>query len=157
MKHQELFEKTVGILVKAYQNDTLMHGNCMACAVGNIVAANLGICDIQSRIEWYKKAVDVPDPCTGWPSVFMTGLNSKRQRIDLEAILRDEAAKLQIESTGYTWKELAKIEYAFETAPKGNSVDEWMFNGLLAVYDVLCEIHEVSKDEVKSGELVFVK
>lgn len=157
MKNQELFEKTVGILVKAYQNDTLMHGNCMACAVGNIVAANLGICDIGSRLEWYKKAMDVPDTCNGWPSVFMTRLNSKKQRVDVEAMMRDEAAKLQIGSTGYTWQELAKVEYAFETASIGNNDDEWMFNGLLAVYDVLCEIHEVSKDEVKSGELVFVK
>src|SRR5690606_10630324 len=118
MKHQELFEKTVGILVKAYQNDTLRHGNCMACAVGNIVATNLGICDINNSDEWREKAMDAPNPCTGWPSVFMTGRNSRYQMVYLEAMLYDEAAKLQIESTGYTWKELAKIEYAFETASK---------------------------------------
>jgi len=36
------FENTVDILVKAYINDTLEHNNCYACAVGNIVAHNMG-------------------------------------------------------------------------------------------------------------------
>src|SRR5690606_3039681 len=101
--------------------------------------------------------MDAHNPCTGWPSVFMTGRNSSYQRVYLEAKLYNETAKLQIESTGYTWQELAKVEYAFENSSNGSNDDEWMFNGLLAVYDVLCEIHEISKDEVKSGELVFVK
>lgn len=157
MKNQELFENTVGILVKAYQNDTLRHGNCVACAVGNIVAANLGICDIQNPFEWREKAQEVPDIVSGWSSVFMTGIQSKKQTVRPEILDFDKTAKLQIDSTGYTWQELAKVEYAFETASKGNNDDEWMFNGLLAVYDVLCEIHEVNKDEVKSGELIFVK
>ena len=147
MKNKELFEKTVGILVNAYQNDTLRHSMCSACAVGNIVAANL---KYTINTTWCFSWVEKP---VNWWRVFMT--SDGRQQIT--TIDYKGKAKEEIDSTGYTWKELAKIEYAFETASKGSNDDEWMFNGLLAVYDVLCEIHEVSKGEVKSGELVFVK
>ena len=150
MKNKQLFEKTVGILVNAYRNDTLMRGFYTACAVGNIVAYNCGINDINSIAEWHNKALDKPS--SGWGSVFLT---VNKQRVIPKNY--KGAAKFQIDSTGYSWQELAKIEYAFETAPKGTSGDEWMFNGLIAVYDVLCEIHEVNKEEVKKGELVFVK
>lgn len=38
MKNEKLFYETIDILVKAYLNGTLKNGDCMACAVGNIVA-----------------------------------------------------------------------------------------------------------------------
>lgn len=150
MKNKELFEKTVGILVNAYRNNTLRHGDCQACAVGNIIAANCGIDGTMSRTEWKEKTGEVA--LLGWGSVFMTG--ECYQRIN-ESKYKG-AAKFQIDSTGYTWKELAKIEYAFETAPKGNNDDDWMLNGLLSVYNVLCDIHEVDPTEVEEGEEVFV-
>ena len=31
------FENSVSVLVRAYMNDTLIHGNCFACAVGNLI------------------------------------------------------------------------------------------------------------------------
>ena len=34
------FSNSVDILVKAYFNDTLRHGNCLACAVGNLMQAS---------------------------------------------------------------------------------------------------------------------
>ena len=152
MKNKELFDRTVAVLVRAYKNDTLKHGSCHACAVGNIVAAGCGINDVFSDNEWREKAL--VEPQVGWVDVFCA--------CGVEQITTPEnykgAAKFQIDSTGYTWQELAKIEHAFETAPKGNSEDEWMLNGLLAVYDVLCEIHEVAdKSEVEDAKLVFVK
>lgn len=147
MKNQKLFEKTVGILVNAYRNDTLEHGYCHACAVGNIIAAN---CGIEDDLDWLEKTGDYP--ITGWGLVFTTGAGYQR----INESEYKGAAKFQIDSTGYSWQELAKIEYAFETAPKGNNDDDWMLNGLLAVYDVLCDIHEVDRSEVKAGEEVFV-
>jgi hypothetical protein len=36
------FEQTVDVLVKAYLNDTLVHGNCCACVVGNLCAHAIG-------------------------------------------------------------------------------------------------------------------
>lgn len=146
MKNKELFEKTVNILVNAYQKNTLQHGQCSACAVGNIVAHNMGYVFYEIFPVWVKGS-------PYWADVFITALGG--QTIYPEKYI-DESKK-QIDSTGYTWQELAKIEYAFEMSSKGNNNDDWMFNGLLAVYDVLCKIHEVSKDEVTKGELVFIK
>lgn len=152
MKNKELFKKTVGILVNAYRNDTLKHGDCQACAVGNIIAVNCGINDTMSCAEWEEKTGEFGR--LGWTKVFMTITYASLQVINEHEYTG--AAKFQIDSTGYSWQELAKIEHAFETAPKGNNDDEWMLNGLLAVYDVLCDIHEVDRSEVKTGEEVFV-
>ena len=151
MKNKELFNRTVAVLVKAYQNDTLIHGSCCACAVGNLVAASCGIDDIFDDDEWRKKALG--GGFWGWAFVFSTF--GREQHIYPENYRGP--AKFQIDATGYSWQELAKIEHAFETAPKGDNDDDWMLNGLLAVYDVLCEIHEVDKSEVQDAKLVFVK
>lgn len=146
MNNPELYKRTVDILVNAYFNDTLKHGHCHACAVGNIVAANCGIVNIASNSEWIEKAI--APASLGWAEVFLTErLLSKQLRMP-KMYRRIKAAKYQIDSTGYTWQELAKIEYAFETAPNGGSNDEWMFNGLMAVIDVLDEIHDNKDSEV---------
>lgn len=143
MKKPELYQKTVDILVDAYFNDTLQHGNQCGCAVGNIVAANCGInlCKKDDNImpDYFTSSDDINivkdltnnglwyDAIFGG-SVFTDGLTLN--------ILK------QVESTGYTYLELAKIERAFEGSKQGNSDDEWMFNGLMSVIDVLDEIHE---------------
>lgn len=139
------------MLVKAYQNDTLIHGSCRACAVGNLVAAGCGINNIFDDNEWRKKFLS--EDFEGWHFVFIT--SGREQHIYPENY--KGAAKFQIDSTGYTWQELSKIEYAFETAPKGDTDDDWKLNGLLAVYEVLCEIHGVADEEVQDAKLVFVK
>lgn len=140
MKNPELYNRTVDILVQAYFNDTLQHGNCHACAVGNLVAANCGYSFIKysDRQRWEKSS-------PYWQEVHMVG------SCGTQWIAPDwyhNGAKHQIDSTGYKWEETAKIELAFETAPKGNSEDEWMFNGLMAVIDVLDEIHENTDKQV---------
>lgn len=156
MKKQKLFEKTVGILVHAFRNDKLQHGNCRACAVGNIVAANMGI-DNQDDRSWTAVGTKPPGVLfgilpVGWAELFIT-VNGKQSRRDsTEASFE---AIHQVAVTGYTVDELAKVEFAFETAPKGMDDDEWMLNGLLAVYDVLCEIHEVDTNTVPTGKEVF--
>lgn len=151
MKNESLYQDTVDILVNAYFNNTLAHGYCTACAVGNIVAANCGFNLERNTMEW----LDGDDTTTGkWSFVFMTTNNIQ---CVLPHLYQDEARR-QIDSTGYTWQELAKIEYAFESAPRGKSEDEWMFNGLMAVIDVLDEIHENKELEVtKSTKLKFAK
>lgn len=140
MKNQELYNKTVGILAKAFIDDTLQHMNCCACAIGNLVAANCGFKMKENR-RW-------KDNMPYWSDVFFTttGITTKKQKMLIEHY-HDEA-KRQIDSTGYTVEEAAKIEYAFETAPEGNSSDEYMFNGLMAVIDVLDQIHENTDNRV---------
>lgn len=151
MKNAELFHKTVGILVKAYQNDTLEHENCYACAVGNLVAGSLGIkftSDFQGRVIWE----DEIKP--RWDEVHcFVGYNQIWNRCGSYV---DEGLE-QIKLTGYLPEQTAKIEVAFETADRGNNEDEWMFNGLMSVVDTLMQIHEATTEEAQQAKELFVK
>lgn len=140
------FENTVDILVKAYLNGTLTHGDCEACAVGNIVGGHR---------EW--KLLFYTDPSNGKRSINsncgLTGLELRKKRY--------EALKL-VSASGYTVKQLSAIEYAFETAPRkckhqDGKNDEWMFNGLMAVVDVLAEIHNIDLTAKEEAKKLFVK
>src|SRR5688572_25079170 len=51
MKNKPLYHKTVDILVQAYFDDTLVSGHQCGCAVGNLVAANMGIRLIKNDVE----------------------------------------------------------------------------------------------------------
>lgn len=74
---------------------------------------------------------------------------------DKQQIIR--AAYLMIDQTGYSEVELAKIEFAFESADEGSTEDENMFNGLMAVVDVLAEIHGVDLTSKEQAKKLFVK
>lgn len=137
------FHETVSILVKAYLNDELRHGDCNACAVGNLIYANLG-----NKKMW-------------WPYVFMTS------RLG-EAVFDESAycgdAQIEIDSTGYSPLELARVENAFEVnaiydqfQDQVGDKDEQMFNGLMAVVDVLADIHGIDLSQKEHAKALFVK
>lgn len=132
-----LYRRTVDILFDAYFNDTLRHTDCWACAVGNLVFANMGY-TLASCGSWRDKQGEICSPewydavtCDGKPIV--RNLNG--------------LTKIQIASTGYTLRETCRIERSFERCDNGKSPEDWMFNGLVAVLEVLKEIHEVTEDE----------
>lgn len=154
MKNQQLFNETVDILVNAYQKNTLRHGDCSACAVGNIIAAKSGITSNTSK-SWRDcfGAEEYHTPYA-WADVFSTDA-IKTQRFDI--IEYEGVAKKQIDVTGYSVYELASIELAFESADKGISTDDHMFNGLMSVVDALMIIHEASKEESEEAKSLFVK
>ncbi len=142
MKNETLYNKTVDILVQAYLNDTLIHGNCFACAVGNMVASNMGfqfVVDNSTNHNPHR---------LGWgEGYFYSSNNIKPTWFDMcgpYGGLEYESPKAleQIKSTGYSFEELIRIERAFEVSDRGNSKDEYMFNGLMAVIEVLDQIHE---------------
>lgn len=143
MNNQEKFEDTINILVKAYQNNTLQKGDCNACAVGNIIANKCGILYTKD-LHW---TTDLP----AWQYVFMTVFGNQEKNLNYYT----GKAKEQIDSTGYTWQQLAKIEFAFESAPEGKTKDEEMFNGLMAVVDVLMEMHKIGKEKESSTKSLF--
>lgn len=152
MKNRELFDKTIAILVRAYQNDTLLHGSCASCAVGNIVASSMNIkVDPDCVFKWITFG-------PMWQNVFLTA-NSVSYKYPENY---QEIAKYQIDSTGYSWQELAKIESAFESVaipsdgPFYNS-DSHVFEGLMGVVDALMEIHEANEEEVLDAKSMFVK
>ncbi len=171
MKNKQLFDKTVGILVKSYMNDTLQHGTCTACAVGNIICHNMYNGD--HRKWWQTFFANVLNGDGSWSHVFSTAPDDTgklSQRFDASRCV--DAALEQVKSTGYTVEELAQIEYAFEivTQDKDPKIelnvsdcpkdikDHYMFKGLVSVYETLCDIHEVTaEDEVLEVELVFCK
>lgn len=93
-----------------------------------------------------------------WSDLFITrkdGIQYLNENPTIEA-------HWQVDRTGYSVNELAKIEYAFETAPRNCDYedhlnDEWMFNGLMAVVDVLADIHGIDLAEKESAKALFVK
>lgn len=156
MKNKELFDRTISILVKAYQQETLVHMNCCACAVGNIVAANCGISYIPtctSDKEYkivYLHHSGIYNPRL--PSWFEVCEEENYGNYSKECIL-------QIESTGYTVKQIQKIERAFEAANYKESFDcdEDGFKGLMNVVDCLMKIHESTPEQAAEAKQLFVK
>lgn len=147
MNNPDLYNRTVDILVGAYFDDTLERGVCQACAVGNIVARNNNytITKVQDQLIWLNSKGRMVYP--KWVKVFRTSRRyipifhiqiSVRQEVDIDNY-SEEAVVKEILSTGYNVSELAQIEYAFE---KGASKrGDQMFNGLMAVIEVLDKIH----------------
>lgn len=135
MNRPELYNKTVDILVQAYMNDTLQHANCHACAVGNLIAANMGIGYSKSKYE-----------TTMWNREFPVWIDVHCMKADgqhLNFCNYTGEAKEQIDATGYSPYETAGIELAFESnRDNGSTADERMFNSLLAVIEYLDKIHE---------------
>ena len=132
MRNKKLFDETVAILVKAYMNETLEHGEPCACAVGNLIAAR-GI-----------------EPSWGWYNYVRryskTSLGTK-----------------EVNCTGYSAEEVRYIERAFEGRDiytqdlRDFSDDPDGYKGLMAVVDVLIEIHEGTEEEAKQAKELFIK
>lgn len=139
------FNHTVNVLVKAYLNNTLQRSNCFACAVGNMIADsnNYIYCNRKGMLSWEKNNPE-------WQWVFVT-ISGEPEQFTEEFNYKD-LSKEQIDSTGYTWQELAKIEYAFERNYKG---EDPMFNSLMAVVDVLADIHNIDLKEREKSKLLF--
>lgn len=156
MNRKELFYHSVNVLQKAYFNGTLEHQNCYACAVGNLVAAGMGIgfeaCDQDSiashTVVWegregkyytYKQNSYLPNSPT-W-------FNEIRSRVNESS---------QYKFTGYERRECFQIEETFESA----ECDPDGFEGLCAVVDLLMQIHEFDKEEkdaIPAKEKLFNK
>jgi hypothetical protein len=172
-KGKQLFDQTVSDLVTAYISNELRHGECSACAVGNI-------------LKRFAKDLLIPNYSI-WSCLFVTKTSFGKQtqliaksdneyirhgltieKISLteeyltpssrfNAMVNKACANRLIEASGYTMEELARVELAFETAPVGESDDEWMFNGLMAVVDVLADINGISLEEREESKLMFVR
>ena len=140
----ELYHKTVGILFDAYFNDTLRHGDCQACAVGNIICGNLG----SHPLKMYR---DTTLYTKKDGSVFNVPWGSYDS--DGRAIKRLGVCKL----TGYSHKQIDRIETAFETAEFSKSKDEYMFNGLTKVLNCLAEIHQVTDQDLLTANITRFK
>ena len=132
------FKHTMDVLVKAYLNDTLVHGNCYACAVGNLIAEANGWKYVNCKDEPFRKiALDIN------AGMYLDGKYGGDWYEFDESIKRTNQGLNEIHSIGYTLKEVVRIENAFENAWRGENEDSYMFNGLIAVLEVLADIHGV--------------
>jgi hypothetical protein len=147
------FNHTLNVLVKAFFDGTLTHGDCGACAVGNIVADSVGTREFYVAPPWHEY-----DIAEGWAAVFCTV--QKNKQFFRPTWYKGEA-KRQIDATGYSFKELARIEKAFEKYNSKYTMEEntvvAMFNGLMAVVDVLAEIHGIDLQQREEAKAMFVK
>ena len=163
MKNKETFEKTIAILVKAYHEGVLLHGDYCACAVGNIISSNLSL-KIQRKhhilqpspdryrkaglagfYEWVKE--DSLEP--HWNNVFHTIETGQEFRIHNY----QGEAKRQIDSSGYDLESLMRIEKAFDTHKYIDDKDG--YKGLMSVCDVLMEIHECTAEQITKAKALF--
>lgn len=141
MKKQELFNKTVSILVNAFQNETLTHGDFCSCAVGNLIAANMGIKIIESGMSFSWDSFDYH--ASDWHSNVSCGCEYPD-------------GNFQISSTGYKKCEIIDIERAFEIGETIRT-DADGYLGLMSVIDTLMQIHECSIEEANEAKGMFVK
>lgn len=155
----ERFDRAIKALVNAFFNETLAPGSCACCAVGNIIAASIKcIPHVNNGLSiWVNEQDRIVTP--RWQEVFLTVYN-------LQELCPENykgVAQKQIESTGYSYVELAMVEKAFEYACSINyddydkfskeQVAEDQYNGLMAVVDVLCDIEGIK--EVESIKNLF--
>lgn len=139
------FENTVNILVKAYFAGTLERLNCHACAVGNILASIKGF---NYKRGLYGLVWDTEEVRPDW----FNGVSCGSPSPDSFGF---EKAKEQCEETGYSIEQVALIETVFEN-PEYRTGDE-MFDRLMAVVDVLAEIHGINLEEKESAKKLFEK
>ena len=166
MKNKELFYKSVGILQKAYFNNTLEHGNCYACAVGNLIADNCGYKFLEDS-KYSNSAIwkrirsgshEDYDIYTGAGIKYWDQDNKFNQCATIRIKYEGEESNYldntlkQIKATGYSIKELDKIEKAFESTDTFNCKDPDGYLGLCKVLDVLMEIHEFNENDKELPE-----
>jgi hypothetical protein len=155
------FEKSIDILVKAYLNNTLKHGDCSACAVGNL----LGCSDWKHLFLTVDSGEDFRQLIAGDGQFIASSIIHGFRVLPLDMTVievieviqhRLDKASKAIEASGYTVEQLARIENTFELA-KGNDEEERMLNGLMAVVDVLAEIHGMDFQKKQEAKEMFVK
>ena len=146
-------QKAIDILLDAYNENRLEANDCEACAVGNLVAYGLPK-DLDENLYLklnYK-----------WSDLFHTFM--MEQQINKGA-LRDPFVVKSIEATDFTWEELAKIEFAFEsTFHKYNIIDrkskkESQLKALEEVVKVMMSFDEIEEkiEEVFTSKVKVFK
>lgn len=154
------FNHTINILARAYLNNTLRRGDCSACAVGNILGthkwSSLFITYNFGEGEGKRQIIALP----GF-ALMNLAINHIIQvpiwKLPEQVAKGIEEVRKAIIESGYTIEELARVENAFELAPEGNNRDEAMFNGLMAVVDVLADIHSIDLKQKEEARKLFVK
>lgn len=157
------FNHTINILVQAYLNNTLKKGDCRACAVGNILGTHQWsslFVTCNSEEGGGKRQIIARPECVLISSnghILQVPIWSLPEPLPKQVVQRIKEVQEAIIASGYTIEELARVENAFELAPEGNNSDEAIFNGLMAVVDVLADIHGIDLKQKEEARKLFVK
>lgn len=151
MTEQEKFDRAVNVLVQAFLNDTLEHGSCTRCAVGNLVGALAypGAHEGMGRargIEYVLPNGEIKR--AGWFSIMRNGNASWM----LENEKQD--GEEQRAALGYTWQQIEAIEKAFEEIKYNQHA---MYDGMMAVVTELALIHGVDLEHAHQAQELFVR
>jgi hypothetical protein len=150
MRNEQLYLKTVDILLDAYNEGHLQTLNCYACAVGNIVAASIGKKILKdSRGECYWEDSPTLNSLRIKSSIKDMWINLRGREygtIDKIEVKNNTLAVEQVHSTGYTVDEIVRVEHAFEV-PRINSQNGTMLGRLSSVIIELGKIHETKQEE----------
>jgi len=140
MKNQQLFDKSVSILVNSYHKGTLQHGNACGCGIGNLIAGNLQIPIIEnSRFNIWRNDSRKYIWASGEPEwIYVHVIGIMKTPSEENGYQR---GLIQIAATGYTPEESCSLEFAFERGCRGRA-DIDGFNGLMAMVDRLTQIHD---------------
>jgi len=131
MNRPDQFWKSIDTLATAYFEGTLLAGKCNACAVGNLVASQISCKQDRPAYEWRNHSDG-----KSW----MLALRRLRH-----GALDDSQEVVTV--LPYTNEEIDAIEEAFEDG--AGFVDPDPFDGLMAVVDVLFDIHEVEDEDLR--------
>lgn len=144
MKTPERFDRAIKALVKGFFNETLIATDTCACAVGNIVAYGA---KIVLKKESYIFGLD------GKPLMqrYYNGYDVAAWFIAIHHGIITESALENSRDSGYSFDELRQIEEAFMINRDGSTDTERIFNGLIAVVEVLCEIDGIEPTEYKKA------
>lgn len=149
---QQMFDESISILITAFLKDELEHASCEACAVANLMLGRG--CNFKSSVS-----------ATNWLVYIEEEVRNIKRWHDSE-IYDPAEAIAQIQFSGYSPFEVHLIEQAFERVPYDYDLsaenptaaqDKWMFDGLMAVVEVLSDIHKVDLSVKESAKLLFVK
>lgn len=183
MKNKEQFENSVSVLVNAFFTSTLAKGTCSACAVGNLVADGMnGKIIKMSRRDFETGLNRLSYSCLdkdnikndgfmdfnksqnnyAWKDLFFTAGGNQTVKFDH---VKDEEVVKNVNATNYSFWELMRIELAFETnthihikyyskSSEKHIIND-QFKGLMAVLDILFDIHEVEQDQKEEYEKMF--
>lgn len=146
MKNQPIYFRSIDLISANYKINRIVHGDCRKCPTAILLKAASAKTNIPVQ-RWSNLFCTITRVDDVQEQIFATknsiivfhDLGFFTQKKSPE--IRQQAEEL-IAAGDYTLDELAKIENAFETAPYGDSDEEYLFNGIMAVIDALDEIHE---------------
>lgn len=128
MDYPKRFTDAVNSLVEAFFDGELQAKDCNACAVGNICGGSQ------------------------WKEAFCTLYDGHQARYfeheDFPTNESEFEAQQMVESTGYSMREMARVEQTFESVSydKYNGIED-QHERLMAVLDVLMDIEDIDEGE----------